>query len=332
MAERRHGTLAKYVQDRCRCDDCRTAAVRYNKRLRYDRANGRRRTVDASRAHAHLDALAAAGMTEWQITRAGGWKSRNAVASVRESRRIRPETERRVLSITPDGGLSDQSYVDATGARRRLQALAVLGWTTRALAFELDMERGAVGDILTGRTARIRHGSAQAIAGCYGRLWNVAGPSERTRTWARQQGFLPPLAWDDDALDDPGAAADPGAVRGGWEALNPDDVRELLEAGLPTEMVAARLGVSVKEIRVLSVERDPDNVRVDALPARNKVRAWQSSGHTLVQIAEASGLTLSQVRAVIDGPRARAHVVARIMGATLSGGADLPEGRMGQAS
>jgi hypothetical protein len=47
------------------------------------------------------------------------------------------------------------------------------------------------------------------------------GPSHRTRARARALGYAPPLAWDDDAIDDPSAQPCPGNHAAGSSTEEP---------------------------------------------------------------------------------------------------------------
>jgi len=143
---------------------------------------------------------------------------------------------------------------DATGTRRRLQALMRCGYSLPALAVRLGCtrqelrvklhDRGSV----TGKTAR-------AVAVLYDELWDQPPPERthfekisvsRTRAYARKHGFPPPLAWDDDTIDNPGAGPADGWERGEgreWRTLA-EEALDLLGFGLGRAEAAERLGVS----------------------------------------------------------------------------------------
>lgn len=98
--------------------------------------------------------------------------------------------------------------VDATGTRRRLQALMAIGWTSTALAV-----RGgwcSPDSLLqycqrTKVTARTR----ERVRDLYEDLCMTPGTSSTVRRLAARQGWAPPLAWEED-IDDPAAAPDLG--------------------------------------------------------------------------------------------------------------------------
>lgn len=100
---REHGTHVKYVIDVCRCEPCREANRAYE---RERRARIEPAYVAAGPARAHCRELMAAGVGLKQIIKTSGissgaiWKllyGKNG----RPSKRIRRETEQRILAITP---------------------------------------------------------------------------------------------------------------------------------------------------------------------------------------------------------------------------------------
>lgn len=100
--------------------------------------------------------------------------------------------------------------VDATGTHRRIQALMVNGWSLDQI-----MERAGYrksGNWIKYDATTLHVNTAAKIAEVYNELWDKPGPSKWTRTWARNQGYLPPLAWDDDTIDDPAAWGDLGPL------------------------------------------------------------------------------------------------------------------------
>jgi lambda repressor-like predicted transcriptional regulator len=241
-----HGTLTAYFARGCRCDDCCTTARRYNKRLRLDRHRGLSRLVDATPARDHVAALLAGGMSFRAISIAAGWRSRNALDEALKRDRVQRRTLARILAVTPDSDTRHDGYVDATGSRRRLQALAVVGWPTRAVAGWLGhADHSTVLDVRSGRLRTVRRRTATAIADAYDAHWDEPGPSERTRRHAARSGWLPPMAWDDDLIDDPAHRPDPDVRRRPDGRGTPrEDVLELLAQGETHAAIAARLGIS----------------------------------------------------------------------------------------
>lgn len=240
-----HGTTTTYFARGCRCEDCRTAARRYNKRLKLDQYRGVSRLVDATPAREHVAALLAGGMSFRAISIAAGWRSRNALDEALKRTRVQRRTLDRILAVRPDSDTRHDGYVDATGARRRLQALAAVGWPSRAIADRLGhRDHTTVLDVRSGATTTVRRRTATAVAAAYDALAMTPGPSERARRHAARQGWLPPLAWDDDLIDDPAHSPDPGVARRDRRGAAREDVLELLALGETHAAIAARLGIS----------------------------------------------------------------------------------------
>lgn len=95
-----------------------------------------------------------------------------------------------------------EGHVDGTGTRRRLQALVANGWPMLALADELGISKCAVSQLCNAQ-ARARWTTVARVRVVYARLADLEGPSSSARIRARNRGWLPPLWWDDDTIDDP---------------------------------------------------------------------------------------------------------------------------------
>lgn len=100
------------------------------------------------------------------------------------------------------------------GTRRRIQALAAIGWSLRAQADISGLNRSTLTDISTGRVSLVKTPTADVVRRLYDRLWDVRPPRSnrgesmsvtRTLREAGARGWLPPLAWDDDLIDLPDA-------------------------------------------------------------------------------------------------------------------------------
>lgn len=212
----RHGTPAAYTADRCGCGPCRNAYRHATGLRELDRARGVPAFVPAAPARAHITYLRSRGMGERTIAQHAGVSvavinglafGRGGVARAR----IRPDIEAAILGTRP--ALALDACCDPTGTRRRLQALAYNGWPLSELGRRLGY---------TGRSAQVRPGqwmafgvrrrTADRVAALYDRLWDSppprATPYQRAaatavRNRARARGWAPPLAWDDDTIDDP---------------------------------------------------------------------------------------------------------------------------------
>jgi hypothetical protein len=146
QARHRHGTRAAYVKDRCRCPDCTAANTAASRTVARERIYGRWHPyVDAAPVREHIAGLRAAGIGVERIAHLAGL----SVSHIRQlaehgrdglpaTQRVRPNTATRVLSIdVGDPSRAPRSRIDATGTRRRLQALVAIGWTAELLGVEL---------------------------------------------------------------------------------------------------------------------------------------------------------------------------------------------------
>ena len=143
---------------------------------------------------------------------------------------------------------------DATGTRRRLQALMRCGYSLGLLSARLGCTRQELRVKLHERS-RVKAATARAIRVLYDDLWDQP-PPERTayerrsvrmaRRYATERGWVLPAAWDDDQIDDPAASPAVGWERSGRRERGTlaAEVAELTGFGLDLTEAAERLGVS----------------------------------------------------------------------------------------
>lgn len=257
---RDHG-YARYRLDGCRCYTCARAVSEYNAERERLIAYGRWQPyVDAGPVRDHVRLLMSAGIGRRTIVRAAGVsegglsKLLYGTAGGAPSIRVRPETAERLLSLKPSLDLvADGTPIDATGTRRRLQALVAIGWPQAALAARLRWTPANFHRML--HAPRVSARTARAARALYDDLWNVS-PTEhghaspraasRARNLACRNGWPPPAAWDDDSIDHPGAAPDRGAA--GRTSATAENAVELAGQGFNRDQIAERLGVTVKAV------------------------------------------------------------------------------------
>lgn len=223
-SHRAHGTRAKYVVEKCRCKPCREANSRENRVASRRRAYGRWQPyVDAGPAREHVKALQAYGLGWKRIARLAGvpisTMSKLLYGDSRRgpSKQIRPENEAKLLAVqpTPDA-LGGHTTTDATGTRRRLQALVAAGWPQAHLARRLLMSPSNMSLILTVSEERVFVATARAVRALYDEWWNADPQAHgvtlqafsRARNHARAVAWAPAGAWDEDRIDDPAAIPD----------------------------------------------------------------------------------------------------------------------------
>ena len=106
----------------------------------------------------------------------------------------------------------------AVGTRRRLRALAARSWSPEAIEKETGIPAQLIRRDLDGYDDLVPN-LAGAVAAAYDRLWDRAPPAATradrqaaaaTADRAARGGWAPPMAWDDDLIDLPGARPERG--------------------------------------------------------------------------------------------------------------------------
>lgn len=188
-------------------DRCNTHYAAHRSR---QRAYGRWSTlIDAAPTRQHIAALMKAGMQRKLIADLAGvpheWLYRVAAGG---SRRISPENAQRVLAVpamTPtDPRIPDTSLVSSVGSRRRLRALAAIGWSYGLLAEESGLTLSIITHVISRDDCSTTPPVARAVATTFTKLFDQPGPSEQSRDIAEDKGWALPMEWDDD-IDHPDA-------------------------------------------------------------------------------------------------------------------------------
>jgi hypothetical protein len=278
-----HGTTARAYgspgrRARCHCQPCRTARNRHQKQMRVNRELGRSSFTSPAKAQAHLIELHRT-MSWDTLTEATGVHFSNLVAIFHGQRKkIRHETEAKILAAKPptkgDGG----QYIDVTGSMRRLQALSCIGHSYATLAEAADTAPNRIMSIANGRQPTIRRDLAERIAAVYQQLAFSPSPvnkyTKRTRNVARSKGWHDPLWWEDmGGLDDPDF--DPASVDGELgvrqlAALRREEIEHLAWSGCSNEEIHDRL---VKEVSISTVRQIVQEWRTGVKRDRKQVAA-----------------------------------------------------------
>lgn len=268
---REHGERRRYLRGPdednmpgrgCRCRRCCAANIAYGQRQARGKAYGQWHPfVDAQPARDHIANLRAHGVGCQRIATLAG-VAPSAIIGILYGpgarppvRRIRPDTSAKILAVLPGlDALAGRALTDATGTRRRLQALVAAGWSPAVLSRRLFANYATMQRMLA--NPRVIASEARAVRDLYDELWDVP-PPEYTRTdrhtarmarnRARRNGWPPPMAWDDDQIDHPSAA-----TANGWKRptrlASSDLAAEAAEViawtGMTRELAAERLGVS----------------------------------------------------------------------------------------
>lgn len=209
---------------------------------------------------AHVAQLRAAGIGTARIAELSGLPL-HTVQSIRAGRRsgkeapqqmVRTRTADRLLAVRPSPALvAGRRLIDATGTRRRLQALAAIGWSRARLAGHTGLRPHTIGHLLTGDVCTLA--AARTVHGLFETLWGQAPPTgtgperqakARTLADARRRRWVAPMAWDEEAIDDP-AARPVLALRHRTTAQDRlDELVWLVESGVSIDDSARRAGYS----------------------------------------------------------------------------------------
>jgi hypothetical protein len=280
--DHKHGlTSTCYVVHLCGCRACMDGNARRRRDryrlLAYGRSQDAHQPIEPIRQH--LQALVDTGMIPERIAISagvGGATVRRLLNS-ETARFVTGATARKLLAVTPDSStLAAQGRVNGRGTRRRLQALAAIGWNHHEIARRLGYPRWKVNKALEGAYVDIR--VHDDIAALYDELWDQQPPTHTRAqrvgrsyalTVARRHGWLPPLAWDDIDTDPapPTAGQEPLldeiaielALAGQNVRLTRDErleaTRRGTERGLSLTQLSDLLGVDVR-----TIDRDRDDL------------------------------------------------------------------------
>ena len=154
--------------------------------------------VDPSAARARLALLRSLGVTIDMLGEYG--LSQTGVRRVQTAARIRRLTEAKVFTVPiPPGLVSSSADVDGTGTRRRIQAMAAMGWSTSEIGARIGSPQNGVSAIA--KRDRVTAETAAAVREAFAELGMTPGPSEICRARARAKGWVTGAAWDD--IDNP---------------------------------------------------------------------------------------------------------------------------------
>lgn len=237
-----HGTRSGFVMHHQRgedpCEACKAAAYEYHHRY-YQEA---RKFVDgvphvpAGKVLAHVARLRAGGMGTRRIAEKAGVSLHTVQHLGKRSKGIRPVTARRLLAVQ-----ADPFWRPAEPVRRRVRALAVIGWDARSIADRAGVSIAVVADLTAGRTVRVSEKSDEALRAVYEDLCMTPGPSARVQRYATAKGWVPPLGWDDIDRDEHPADAVVVPVR---QRVDLDEWVHLVSLGVGAVEAAGRVGGS----------------------------------------------------------------------------------------
>ena len=94
-----------------------------------------------------------------------------------------------------------EGWRDATGTRRRLQALAWLGYPQSLIADMTGLPPATVAIIARGQQRHVTPQQWRSISAAYEQVGDLRGPSTAAHSRAVTRGWLPPATWDDPDTD-----------------------------------------------------------------------------------------------------------------------------------
>lgn len=224
--------------------------------------------VDAEPIRRHVYELMAAGVAYHRIAKAAGVATStiNHMLYDRHNRartqHLNHENARRILAVQADQVAT--GYVDATGSSRRIRALMAIGWPPSHLGHRVGLNPNYVNEVQ--RTTTTLASTAHAVAVTYNQLWDKnpehhgvgKQAATRMRNYARTNGWPPPAAWDDDALDDPkrgpATCTELTLKRGELAAYRREEIEFLDSCGRPEHEIAQRLGVALSTVQGIVLE------------------------------------------------------------------------------
>lgn len=268
-----HGTLSRHKYHRCKCGPCVDNYRAYQRTRHRKQAYGTWQPyVDAEPIRQHLLKLRDQGIAFTRVAELAGLYPATVggfLYSLGPSRprkeRARPEIAAKILAVTAE--TATPGLVDATGTRRRLQALAAIGWPMYTHGARIGVSPATVSRLT--HQKRVLARTAEAVDRCYQQLCAArpedhgipAGTARKMRNRAAAEGWPDPTFWEDmGGIDDPDApeteqAADAPAGRDPHTA---EEVRHLAQFGVSAHEIARRVGRSPSYVRsILTGTRAP---------------------------------------------------------------------------
>ena len=178
------------------------------------------------------DAIASAVGVPYQTA----WTYLQAVREGRVIRLSRHRAERILRHTYPTAG-----YVGATGSRRRVQALARIGYSLDDLVRETGIPIVSLSCLRRDDgIKRLRPDRARLVAETFDRLCLTPGTSTEATRRATLTGWAVPLAWDD--IDDPDETPS-GTITADTDTLDEIAITRAIDRGGVTLTTAERLEV-----------------------------------------------------------------------------------------
>lgn len=193
-------------------------------------------------------------------------------------RRIFRDKAARILAIRIPDVVSHRDVaagrrVDSTGTVRRLRALVAIGYPQAAVCRRLGLLPTNGSQLFTGKRPYVLAATARRVENLFNELQLTIGPSADARYRAQQLGWLPPLAWDEDTIDDPAAEPAPAADK---PTRGLDRYAEMRDLGYSDALIVQRLNISARSLE-RALERAGLPVRPELRQLAREVRNNQEA-------------------------------------------------------
>lgn len=265
------------------CLDCRRVDSAYRRRRdRMISAGTWKHRVPADTVFAHVGELRAQGMSLAAIARAANIAPRTLWSAMHTPRHwLQGSTGHAILGVTAQPS-PPAGFVYSIGATRRIRALVAIGYSLSDIARALNKWVQPVLDLAWAKRPTVAEDTHQLVADLYERLSDTPGTSVRARNTAQKNGWVPPVAWDDN-IDDPNAepyevgphpdaviddVAIDCALTGAQVSLSPLEEHRAVhvghERGMSVTRLTIRLGISKDKVRRLAGTPLPDGYELVA--------------------------------------------------------------------
>ncbi|SHL73576.1 hypothetical protein [Streptomyces yunnanensis] len=264
-----HGTLSRHKYHGCKCATCYEGYRTYQRSRHRKQGYGTWQPyVDAEPIRQHLLKLREQGIGFTRVAELAGLYPATVGGFLYDlgnnrPRKVkaRPEIAARILAVTAD--TTQPWRMDATGTRRRLQALAANGWPFKSLGPHIGVHPATVARLL--HQDHVYASTATAVADTYQSLAEdqpeqhgvTPGMARRARNHAEREGWRTPQWWEDMGdIDDPDFDPDKADAAPTFlerAALRREEIIHLAWSGNDPDHIHARLNeeVSISTVRAI---------------------------------------------------------------------------------
>nr|NLD40681.1 helix-turn-helix transcriptional regulator [Actinomycetales bacterium] len=165
-------------------------------------------------------------------------------------------------------GEPTRGEISAEGSRRRLRALAVMGWTLGEISERSGLHRRTLSAVRSEEAEHVKAETARVIAALFEEIGMDFGGADVIAREARARGWIGPLGWDDvddlEEMGEPVGSEEPdhiavarvveggGAAQGAVPLLRASEQEAAITAlamrGHSNGEIARRLGVSTRTV------------------------------------------------------------------------------------